>query len=104
MLTFTQEWRHQLRSSLHPLLFATVYKLADLFARLLHLSSPGRADFLVAAPKTAQALIATIGDFYTWKLARLVYGRGSHEATAVVGLIGSACRIYSTLIDRASWP
>ncbi|KAL5362064.1 Alg9-like mannosyltransferase family-domain-containing protein [Aspergillus floccosus] len=82
----TWEWRHHLRSSLHPLLFATVYNVADLLARLLRLSSPVRAEVLVAAPKTAQALIATVGDFYTWKLARLVYGRGSHEATAVLAL------------------
>ncbi|KAL4893864.1 Alg9-like mannosyltransferase family-domain-containing protein [Aspergillus ambiguus] len=82
----TWEWRHHLRSSLHPLLFSGVYAVADLLARLLHLSSAVRADLLVAAPKTTQALIAAIADFYTWKLARRVYGRNSHEATAVLAL------------------
>lgn len=41
---------------------------------------------LLAAPKTLQACFAALGDFYTWKLARFVYGRGSTSATAVLVL------------------
>ncbi|KAB8078331.1 putative mannosyltransferase [Aspergillus leporis] len=82
----TWEWRHQLRSSLHPLLFAAVYSVADLSARVLRLSPAIRSDLLVVAPKLAQAVIAAIGDFYTWKLARSVYGRRSHEAWATLAL------------------
>ncbi|KAK9583033.1 glycosylphosphatidylinositol anchor biosynthesis [Aspergillus fumigatus] len=82
----TWEWRHQLRSSIHPLLFAAVYSAADVVAQLLRLSLASRADLLVAAPKTAQAVIAGLGDFYTWKLARYVYGARSYEAWATLAL------------------
>ncbi|OQE22402.1 hypothetical protein PENSTE_c010G08826 [Penicillium steckii] len=76
----TWEWRHQLRSSLHPLLFAAIYKAADLLASSLHLSSATRAELLLAGPKTAQAVIAALGDFYTWKLATRIYGNDSRGA------------------------
>ena len=79
-----QEWRHQLRSSLHPLLFAAIYKIADLLASVLALSPALRAELLIVAPKTAQAVLSTIGDFYTWKLARRVYGVDSREAWTTV--------------------
>ncbi|KAE8372975.1 Alg9-like mannosyltransferase family-domain-containing protein [Aspergillus bertholletiae] len=82
----TWEWRHQLRSSIHPLLFATVYTIADLAARALHLSPAFRAGLLIVAPKSAQAVLSAIGDLYTWKLARYVYGRRSHEAWAALAL------------------
>lgn len=81
-----QEWRHQLRSSIHPLLFAAVYKVADLLAHALRLTPATRADLLVAAPKCAQAVFAALADWYTWKLAGLVYGRRSREAWVTVGL------------------
>lgn len=41
---------------------------------------------LLAAPKTLQACFAALGDFYTWKLARYVYGRASTSTTAVLVL------------------
>lgn len=69
---------------MHPLLFATVYSIADLAARALRLSPAFRADLLIVAPKSAQAILSAIGDLYTWKLARYVYGRRSHEAWAAV--------------------
>ncbi|KAE8401073.1 GPI mannosyltransferase 3 [Aspergillus pseudonomiae] len=34
----------------------------------------------------AQAVLSAIGDLYTWKLARYVYGRRSHEAWAALAL------------------
>ncbi|KAB8239591.1 putative glycosylphosphatidylinositol-alpha 1,2 mannosyltransferase [Aspergillus alliaceus] len=82
----TWEWRHHLRSSIHPLFFATIYTVADLFARALRLSPATRGDILVASPKIAQAVISAIGDLYTWKLARTVYGRRSHETWATLAL------------------
>ncbi|KNG86193.1 putative mannosyltransferase [Aspergillus nomiae NRRL 13137] len=82
----TWEWRHHLRSSIHPLLFATVYSIADLGARVLRLSPAFRADLLIVAPKVAQAVLSAIGDLYTWKLARYVYGRRSDEAWAALAL------------------
>ncbi|OQD81275.1 hypothetical protein PENANT_c028G02451 [Penicillium antarcticum] len=76
----TWEWRNQLRSSLHPLIFAALYKAADFLSLVLHLSPATRAELLIAAPKTAQAVVAAIGDFYTWKLAVRVYGDESRGA------------------------
>ena len=37
-----------------------------------------RAMILVHVPKLFQGVIAALGDFYTWKLADKVYGRGSN--------------------------
>ena len=83
-----QEWHHQLRSSLHPLFFAAVYKAVDLLTTTLPLTPATRAELLIAGPKTVQAVIAAIGDFYTWKLATRVYGKDSRAAwTTVCGCI-----------------
>lgn len=43
-----------------------------------------KAEVLLAAPKTVQALIAAIGDFYTWKLAQTAYGTGSTASAAAL--------------------
>ncbi|KAL1964626.1 hypothetical protein VTN77DRAFT_6800 [Rasamsonia byssochlamydoides] len=82
----TWEWKHQLRSSIHPLLFAAIYYVAGSIAWLLRLSPLAVADLLIAAPKTTQAVIAAIGDYYTWKLAGRVYGSDSHGAWATLAL------------------
>ncbi|KAL2861641.1 Alg9-like mannosyltransferase family-domain-containing protein [Aspergillus pseudodeflectus] len=82
----TWEWKHQLRSSLHPLIFAAVYTVADLVARALGLSPALRADLLIAAPGVTQAVIAAVGDYYTWKLARYIYGDRSYESWATLAL------------------
>ncbi|KAJ5712303.1 hypothetical protein N7493_008771 [Penicillium malachiteum] len=80
----TWEWRHQLRSSLHPLLFAAVYKLSDCLAILLSLSPTTRANLLITGPKALQAVVAATGDFYTWKLASRIYGADSRGAWATL--------------------
>ncbi|PYH92851.1 hypothetical protein BO71DRAFT_382652 [Aspergillus ellipticus CBS 707.79] len=82
----TWEWRHQLRSSLHPLLFTAVYSGANWLIRQLHLSSEWQAELLIAAPKAAQAVIAAIGDLYTWKLAYGVFGPQSPNHWAALAL------------------
>lgn len=79
-----QEWRCQLRSSLHPALFAAVYRVAARLADLCALSLPAKADVLLAAPKVTQAVFAALLDCYTWKLAERVYGRGSRTALTTV--------------------
>ncbi|KAI9704139.1 MAG: hypothetical protein M1836_007000 [Candelina mexicana] len=78
----TWEWRHHLRSSIHPALFAGIYAITSYFANLFHLSSHMRAELLIAAPKVQQAVIAAYGDYYTWRMAEQVYGRGSQAAWA----------------------
>ncbi|KAI4920764.1 uncharacterized protein J4E92_008408 [Alternaria infectoria] len=76
----TWEWRSQLRSSLHPALFAAVYRVAAHVADLCGLTLPAKAELLLAAPKVTQAVSAALLDCYTWKLAEKVYGRGSRTA------------------------
>ncbi|CAG8204943.1 unnamed protein product [Penicillium nalgiovense] len=90
----TWEWRHQLRSSLHPLFFAALYKFTDFLASALSVSPATRAELLIAAPKTAQAVVAAIGDFYTWKLAVRVYGDDSR---------GSWTTLVATVLNPWQW-
>ncbi|KAL6707916.1 glycosylphosphatidylinositol anchor biosynthesis [Coniothyrium glycines] len=82
----TWEWSWQLRSSLHPALFAAVYRLAGAVATLCGLSVPAKAELLVAAPKVTQAVFAALLDCYTWKLAEKVFGRRSRTALAALAL------------------
>ncbi|KAL1957523.1 hypothetical protein VTO42DRAFT_5749 [Malbranchea cinnamomea] len=82
----TWEWKHHLRSSIHPYLFAGVYRVADLLARGLSLAPLARADFLIAAPKVAQAVFAALGDYFTWKLACRVYGGDSDRSWTALAL------------------
>lgn len=72
-----QEWRTQLRSSVHPVLFAGVYGVASAAANFLKLSPTLKADLLLAAPKLAQAVFAAVTDYCTWRLARRIYTQGT---------------------------
>ncbi|KAI1062873.1 hypothetical protein LB507_005878 [Fusarium sp. FIESC RH6] len=74
----TWEWQHQLRTSLHPALFASVYLIADFISS--HILPIGilRAAILVAAPRALQAAIAGLGDWYTWQLAVRIFGANSN--------------------------
>ncbi|KAF4989595.1 hypothetical protein FDECE_14669 [Fusarium decemcellulare] len=74
----TWEWRHQLRTSLHPALFAGVYIVADLLASRVLPGGILRAAILVAAPRALQAVVAALGDWYTWQLAVSIYGPNSN--------------------------
>ncbi|KAF2864032.1 glycosyltransferase family 22 protein [Piedraia hortae CBS 480.64] len=82
----TWEWREHLRSSVHPLIFAAAYKLAAGYARVTNASPGTTAKILIAAPKLFQALIAAVGDFNTWKLARKIYGTDSRASWAALAL------------------
>ncbi|KAH9876079.1 hypothetical protein J1614_003958 [Plenodomus biglobosus] len=82
----TWEWRTQLRSSLHPALFAALYRVAADLADLCGLSLPAKAEVLLATPKVTQAVLAALLDCYTWKLAEKVYGRGSRTALTTLAL------------------
>ncbi|KAF1921977.1 Alg9-like mannosyltransferase family-domain-containing protein [Ampelomyces quisqualis] len=82
----TWEWRTQLRSSLHPALFAVVYRVAAALAHLCGLHLPARADLLLATPKATQSIFAALLDYYTWKLAEKAYRRRSRTALAALAL------------------
>ncbi|EZF31465.1 hypothetical protein H109_02558 [Trichophyton interdigitale MR816] len=81
----TWEWEHQLRSSIHPYIFAAVYKSVDAVANVLQLSPLLRGDLLIAGPKVAQGIISAVGDYYTWNLGRRIYN-GRPESTWILGL------------------
>ena len=87
-----QEWRHQLRSSLHPTLFAAVYWIAASLSNLLRLGPRWHAELLLAAPKLLQAALAAVGDYYTWKLGEKAYGANTSEAWATVRLMNGLRR------------
>lgn len=81
-----KEWEHQLRSSMHPALFAALYSMSNNLMKSLSTYPQFRAMIIVHAPKILQGLIAGLGDFYTWKLADKVYGRGSNYAWSALAV------------------
>ncbi|KPI45516.1 GPI mannosyltransferase 3 [Cyphellophora attinorum] len=114
----TWEWREQLRSALHPSLFAVCYVVADRLAGMLSLSGPYRSQLLLAAPKLLQAVIAALGDYYTWRLAESTYGiRSLAPAAALVLTVANpwqwfcSTRTFSnslettlTIVALYNWP
>ncbi|KIV95296.1 hypothetical protein PV10_02968 [Exophiala mesophila] len=114
----TWEWKEHLRSALHPAVFALAYRATDGLANLLKLNHILRADALLAAPKALQALLAAIGDLYTWKLAQDIYGTTStaSQAALILAVISPwqwfvSTRTFSnslettlTIIALYNWP
>ncbi|PQE11360.1 GPI mannosyltransferase 3 protein [Rutstroemia sp. NJR-2017a BVV2] len=76
----TWEWRYQLRSSLHPALFAAFYIMIDKPMELLGFFPQFRAEVMVVLPRVVQSVFAAICDYYTWKFAEKLYGVGSRTA------------------------
>ncbi|XP_042472701.1 mannosyltransferase APTG1 [Zingiber officinale] len=62
----TWEWKEGIRSYLHPLLFALLYKILA----FLHLDKP---LFMAKAPRLFQSLFASIGDLYMYKLSKMIF-------------------------------
>ena len=69
-----------------------MYKVSAAISTVLDLAPVYRADLLITGPKLLQALIAAVGDYYTWKLGRKIYGDRSNEAWATVR------RVYSSIM------
>ncbi|KAK1418396.1 hypothetical protein QVD17_27540 [Tagetes erecta] len=63
----TWEWTKGIRSYLHPMLFAVLYKV--LF--ILHLDTP---LFMIKAPRLLQSMLSSFGDLYLFKLSHALYG------------------------------
>lgn len=78
-----------MRSAIHPSIFAAVYWLSAELSKLLRLSSTAQDELFLAAPKVTQAVIAALGDYFTWKFGERIYGKGTNEAWAAV------CSIHS---------
>ncbi|KAI0180139.1 glycosyltransferase family 22 protein [Hypoxylon sp. FL1284] len=79
----TWEWQHQIRSSVHPAVFAFGYWLVQNFLGP-GVASKAKASWLVAAPKLLQAGFAALGDWYSWRLSEKLYGRASVAAWSVM--------------------
>lgn len=62
----TWEWKKGIRSYLHPLLFALLYKVMG----FLHLDTPW---LMRKAPRVLQSVFASFADLYLYKLSRLIY-------------------------------
>lgn len=63
----TWEWTKGIRSYLHPMIFAVLYKVLS----LLHLDTP---LFMIKAPRLFQSLLSAFGDLYLFKLSHVLYG------------------------------
>ncbi|KAL5548873.1 hypothetical protein UlMin_004104 [Ulmus minor] len=63
----TWEWKKGIRSYLHPLVFALLYKVLA----LLGLDTPW---FMIKAPRLLQSLFSAVGDLYLYKLSNLLFG------------------------------
>lgn len=60
------------------------YAAANGLMGVLKLVPSVKATVLVALPKIIQSVFAATADFYTWKLARSLYGTNSNAAWAAV--------------------
>jgi phosphatidylinositol glycan class B len=74
MLMIGQEWRHDLRSIAHPMIFAGLYKAVSYVCDAFRISPEKQAEALAAAPRILQALFAAMGDWATARLAGVLWG------------------------------
>ncbi|KAI1131538.1 glycosyltransferase family 22 protein [Nemania abortiva] len=79
----TWEWRHALRSSIHPMIFAFGYFVVDSFWASYRVPTV-KANWLLMAPKALQTAFAALSDWYTWRLAEKLYGPSSAAAWSVL--------------------
>ena len=96
-----QEWQKQLRSSLHPALFAGVYLVADKVAALVPFLHLVRPEILVLAPKVVQAVFSAVGDWCTWQLAVRLFGAGADASWCAVSCLSSG---RWDVADKSSLP
>ncbi len=82
-------------------MFAAVYRFAAQVADLFALDLLSKVNLLLAAPKVTQAVFAALLDCYTWKLAELVYGRGSRTALTTVRRHAAILLCQRQIVDSA---
>ncbi|KAL8149527.1 mannosyltransferase APTG1-like isoform X2 [Apium graveolens] len=63
----TWEWKKGIRSYLHPMMFAALYKVLA----LLHLDIP---ILMIKAPRMLQSILSAFGDLYLYKFSRVLFG------------------------------
>ncbi|KAF4123162.1 GPI mannosyltransferase 3 [Geosmithia morbida] len=100
----TWEWHYQLRSSIHPAIFAAAYRLADHVSRIAPVGAVLQASFVVAAPRALQAAFAALGDWYTWQLAVRIYPDSNVSSFAVCPNLSSPHRfLFLQLFSAWQW-
>ncbi|WJZ98450.1 hypothetical protein VitviT2T_016971 [Vitis vinifera] len=62
----TWEWKKGIRSYLHPMVFASLYKVLA----LCHLDTPW---FMSRAPRLLQSMFCAVGDLYLYKLSNVLF-------------------------------
>ncbi|XP_055822992.1 mannosyltransferase APTG1 isoform X2 [Solanum dulcamara] len=63
----TWEWEKGIRSYLHPVIFAALYKVLAFF----HLDKPW---FMIRTPRLLQSIFSAFGDLYLFKLSQEIFG------------------------------
>eukprot|EP01137_Pigoraptor_chileana_P028814 Opistho-2@13174 len=76
----TWEWNLGVRSYIHPLMFAVLYKALQ----LLNLDT---AAALIVGPRLLQGCLQAIGDFFLFKLARRIFGAGVARWTLLCAVL-----------------
>ncbi|KAI1268301.1 glycosyltransferase family 22 protein [Xylariaceae sp. FL1019] len=79
----TWEWRHALRSSIHPAIFSLGYFIVESYWSGFDMPTT-KAKWLLLVPKVLQTAFATLGDWYTWRLAEKLYGPSSAAGWSVL--------------------
>ncbi|XP_027331577.1 GPI mannosyltransferase 3 [Abrus precatorius] len=63
----TWEWKHGIRSYLHPMIFVPLYRVLA----SLHLDTP---YIMMRAPRLLQSVFSAVGDLYLYKLSAVLFG------------------------------
>ncbi|KAI8628639.1 glycosyltransferase family 22 protein [Xylariaceae sp. FL1651] len=82
----TWEWRHALRSSIHPSVFAFAYFVVESFWGSYDVPTI-KAKWLLMAPKVLQTGFAALSDWYTWRLAEKIYGPSTAASWSVLFMV-----------------
>lgn len=78
----TWEWKQGIRSFSYPLLYSIVYQICSMF-QLPY-------SFIIYLPKVVNAIIASIGEYYLYKLAQKVFRKDAlARLTILLSLISS---------------
>ncbi|KAB1204157.1 GPI mannosyltransferase 3 [Morella rubra] len=95
----TWEWNKGIRSFLHPMLFAVLYKVLA----LLGLDTPW---FMQRAPRLLQSILSAVGDLYLYKLSDVLFGDCVAKWATVLTLVGlyhwPCMRVSSTQVPLVS--
>lgn len=60
-----------------------IYTIANLVSKILPIGKVAQTAIVVASPRALQAVIAGLGDWYTWQLAIEIYPDSNVSSFAV---------------------